>query len=576
MANKEPHKVLINRGAHGFGFNIKGTTAEGGTMQAINGTLYPPLQYVSHVDEGGAAYIGGLRSWDRILEVNGNDVQGASHSKVVDLVIAGGSRLEMMVISVDESEAARLQRQEDALEGLQPAKPQTGSVHASVKDFSTIPGRPGHAQHTVYNVYVNGKYHCSRRYSEFENLHKLLKLRFKWFNFPPLPGKKLNGLTGTQLNSRETEERRLKLDEYVAICFGNEEIFKYEHVQKFLEATDFRPANAPLDDGNPSSPQSRNLHTQSNQAPQHRTRPAPGQPVPRPVQVVDPRTMPDKPLNQAVAKPTKTFFLPSRKPSSVALDKELETVGDLLNAILAKLGVTGDAANMFALFEVVGQDDSTTKPSKPTDTTFERILSTETPLGEVEGQILLQRWMFTKGQEAFFDEEESVVDLLFQQTAFEVGTGRLYTKANKKEALDKIEEEGEKLTYVKTARKVQFYGAVRFPRCASNYPEDNAQVVVTVDQNRIVIQTCDAEGAPLMGEDDVTVFAWEVINKVRRKDDVIGFKYKTDDDQVESIVFTTPHAEYMEKCIQRVMKEQEWLKQATAGADKEDGNFFRV
>ncbi len=46
------HAVFIDRGNSGFGFNIKGTTQFGGSMQAINGRLYPPLQYVSVVDPG--------------------------------------------------------------------------------------------------------------------------------------------------------------------------------------------------------------------------------------------------------------------------------------------------------------------------------------------------------------------------------------------------------------------------------------------------------------------------------------------------------------------------------------------
>ena len=46
------HTVFIDRGNSGFGFNIKGTTQYGGAMQAINGRLYPPLQYVSVVDPG--------------------------------------------------------------------------------------------------------------------------------------------------------------------------------------------------------------------------------------------------------------------------------------------------------------------------------------------------------------------------------------------------------------------------------------------------------------------------------------------------------------------------------------------
>ena len=123
----------IHRGSTGFGFNIKGTVQEGGVMQAINGRLFPPLQYVSFVDKGtktsmlyvltclhvavGAAYSGGLRQYDRLLEINGEDVQGAKHAHVVDLVIQSGDHLRIRVLRVDEAEALRLQRLEDAAEG---------------------------------------------------------------------------------------------------------------------------------------------------------------------------------------------------------------------------------------------------------------------------------------------------------------------------------------------------------------------------------------------------------------------------------------------------------------------------
>jgi sorting nexin-27 len=52
LKHDDVKKVHIDRGDHGFGFNIKGTTQTGGVLNAINGRLYPPLQYISHVDEG--------------------------------------------------------------------------------------------------------------------------------------------------------------------------------------------------------------------------------------------------------------------------------------------------------------------------------------------------------------------------------------------------------------------------------------------------------------------------------------------------------------------------------------------
>ena len=53
----------------GFGFNIRGQICEGGVLRSINGDLYPPLQHVSAVLEGGAAESAGLYKGDRILAV---------------------------------------------------------------------------------------------------------------------------------------------------------------------------------------------------------------------------------------------------------------------------------------------------------------------------------------------------------------------------------------------------------------------------------------------------------------------------------------------------------------------------
>ena len=97
--------VTIERTAKGFGFNIKGTTQDGGQLNSIGGKLYPPLQYVSAVDTDGAAYEGGLRVHDRILEVNGVAVVGAKHEFVVKTVVNGGGTLSLRVLRVTPAEA---------------------------------------------------------------------------------------------------------------------------------------------------------------------------------------------------------------------------------------------------------------------------------------------------------------------------------------------------------------------------------------------------------------------------------------------------------------------------------------
>lgn len=60
---------MCNGSFIGFGFNIRGQICEGGVLRSINGDLYPPLQHVSAVLEGGAAENAGLFKGDRILAV---------------------------------------------------------------------------------------------------------------------------------------------------------------------------------------------------------------------------------------------------------------------------------------------------------------------------------------------------------------------------------------------------------------------------------------------------------------------------------------------------------------------------
>jgi sorting nexin-27 len=51
-----PREVIIVKSETGFGFNVRGQVSAGGQLKSINGELYGPMQHVSAVLEGGAAY----------------------------------------------------------------------------------------------------------------------------------------------------------------------------------------------------------------------------------------------------------------------------------------------------------------------------------------------------------------------------------------------------------------------------------------------------------------------------------------------------------------------------------------
>ena len=195
----EPHVVTVHKTETGFGFNVRGQVSEGGNLKSINGELYAPLQHISAVLQGGAAEVAGVFRGDRILEVNGVSVEGATHKQVVDLIKSGGDSLTLTVISLPAGEVDRLEPPEAG-----PVQyvdySEKRSLPITVPDYKHV--QEAGEKFVVFNIYMAGRHLCSRRYREFVDLHNCLKREFVGFNFPRLPGKWPFTLSEQQLDSR--------------------------------------------------------------------------------------------------------------------------------------------------------------------------------------------------------------------------------------------------------------------------------------------------------------------------------------------------------------------------------------
>lgn len=80
-----PRKVTIQRATEGYGFNLHGE-------KGIHG------QYISAIDDGSPAQKNDLRVGDRVIGVNNQDVEDLPHSKVVELIRAGGDQVTLLVV----------------------------------------------------------------------------------------------------------------------------------------------------------------------------------------------------------------------------------------------------------------------------------------------------------------------------------------------------------------------------------------------------------------------------------------------------------------------------------------------
>uniref|UniRef100_A0A3P9MB93 Sorting nexin 27a n=1 Tax=Oryzias latipes TaxID=8090 RepID=A0A3P9MB93_ORYLA len=224
-----PRMVRIVKSESGYGFNVRGQVSEGGQLRSINGELYAPLQHVSAVLPGGAADRAGIVKGDRILEVNGVSVEGATHKQVVDLIRAGEKELVLAVLSVPPQEA-------DGLEGGEDIQPNYDYSDKQAVPIS-IPTYKHVEQHSerfvVYNVYMSGRQLCSKRYREFAILHQNLKREFSNFNFPKFPGKWPFTLSEQQLDAR-----RRGLEEYLERVCSVRVIGESDVMQEFLSESD--------------------------------------------------------------------------------------------------------------------------------------------------------------------------------------------------------------------------------------------------------------------------------------------------------------------------------------------------
>uniref|UniRef100_A0A670KB25 Sorting nexin-27 n=2 Tax=Podarcis muralis TaxID=64176 RepID=A0A670KB25_PODMU len=226
-----PRVVRIVKSESGYGFNVRGQVSEGGQLRSINGELYAPLQHVSAVLGGGAAERAGVRKGDRILEVNGVNVEGATHKQVVDLIRAGEKELILTVLSVPPHEADNLDPSDDSLGQSFYDYTEKQAVPISIPTYKHV--EQNGEKFVVYNVYMAGRQLCSKRYREFAILHQNLKREFASFTFPRLPGKWPFSLSEQQLDAR-----RRGLEEYLEKVCSIRVIGESDIMQEFLSESD--------------------------------------------------------------------------------------------------------------------------------------------------------------------------------------------------------------------------------------------------------------------------------------------------------------------------------------------------
>ncbi|KAJ3596040.1 hypothetical protein NHX12_002449 [Muraenolepis orangiensis] len=95
--------VLQKRDNEGFGFVLRGAKADTPIEEFSPTPAFPALQYLESVDDGGVAWLAGLRTGDFLIKVNQDNVVKVGHKQVVNMIRHGGNRLIIKVVTVSRN-----------------------------------------------------------------------------------------------------------------------------------------------------------------------------------------------------------------------------------------------------------------------------------------------------------------------------------------------------------------------------------------------------------------------------------------------------------------------------------------
>ncbi|OAF68424.1 hypothetical protein A3Q56_03844 [Intoshia linei] len=239
------HKVEITTNAEDneYGFQINGQTFEGGQLRSVGGILYGPMQTVSSVTKDSLAYKAGLRIGDRIRSVNGIRVESMAQHTVIDLIKQTGVFLKLEVLTLTKEDANYLDGNTDKV--LRNVKKFVGShLYDRKYIIITIPNvthiyEKNNVNYINYDVYYQGSYLCSRRYSHFFKYYNELKNKFTPDILTNFPKK-----WPFKLDKHQIDRRRRLLEAWIDNICSIQEIFDNSITQEFF--SNFEPKSFKL------------------------------------------------------------------------------------------------------------------------------------------------------------------------------------------------------------------------------------------------------------------------------------------------------------------------------------------
>ncbi|TMS14830.1 Na(+)/H(+) exchange regulatory cofactor NHE-RF1 [Larimichthys crocea] len=120
-----PRLCTLEKGDNGYGFHLHGEKGKTG-------------QFIRLVEPDSPAETSGLRAGDRLVFVNGEDVENESHQQVVSRIRATVGRLELIVVDPDTEQLLKKHNMKCLQEESTPVPESNGEIHGHVEKKLSI------------------------------------------------------------------------------------------------------------------------------------------------------------------------------------------------------------------------------------------------------------------------------------------------------------------------------------------------------------------------------------------------------------------------------------------------------
>lgn len=426
----------------------------------------------------------------RILEVNGINVEGESHAKVIELIKSNPNKLRMVLMSVPPKENERLDG--ESVSYCSEDEFELNKVDITIPSMSQK--EEGGKVVVYYNVYIDGKFLCSHRYKAFYDLQVDLKNKFFQFEFPKFPGK-----WPFQLSQNQLEKRHKELEQWLIHVCTVSQLFNHFYLQDFLGLVNNNKNDEIADQasiGSKNEPENADLKV----------------------------------------------FLPDK--SSVCVNIPTESYAKELNeAICEKINIPMDWAKNFSIFKSYDSDQFEV-PLALNEKPLALHVQNYNECGSLK--FTFRKFVFSNRIENEMLNDNACLNILYQQAVNELADKQFDTTGKEIE-LKRTQHVSTQKEFLEVVHTCPGYNTIVFPHCACDSRRDG-HVILLISFNKISIQACSQSGEK---QDQVKNFAWPSVSDYGCDGDVFHFTISKSNSE-RKISLTTPYADYMLQCFDRI------------------------